>query len=103
MKRTDFYNKVTVDDIEELDFLWNSISDFVTSYPVKYYRVREEDLMRPDLISYKMYGNVQFWWFITIINGIENTFLDLVPGMLLKIPSVLDIYDFQKKYRARRS
>ena len=28
MKRQDFFNKVTVDGIQELDFLWNNISDF---------------------------------------------------------------------------
>ena len=103
MKRTDYYNKLTVDGVQELDFLWNSISEFKTNYPVKYYRIRDEDAMRPDLISHKMYGNVFFFWIIMIVNNIENPLTDIIPGMLLKIPSVLDVYDFTKKFRARRS
>ena len=103
MKRQDFYSKLTVDGVEELDFLWNSISDFKMNYPVKYYRVRDQDWMRPDLISHKVYGNVQFFWIIMVVNNIENPLTDLAPGTLLKIPSLLDIYDFSKKYRCRRS
>jgi hypothetical protein len=103
MKRTDYYTKLTVDGVYELDFLWNSVGNFTTSYPVKYYRVKDEDQMRLDLVSYKMYGSTDFWWIIGVINNVENPLIDIVPGMLLKIPSVLDVYDFSKRFRCRRS
>ena len=102
MDRTKFYNKVTVDDVEELDFLYNSLSNFVTEYDVAYYRVNAVDLLDPAIISYKCYGVVDFWWVILLFNNIENPFTDLVEGTVLKIPNRLDIYSFQKRYRMRR-
>lgn len=103
MNRTIFYNKVTNDSIQELDFLHNTLSEFETNYPTKKYRVSGTDLLRPDLISYKAYGTVQFWWVIMTVNGITNPFTDLEVGDILEIPSKLDIFDFQRKYRLRRS
>jgi len=102
MKRTNFYNIVTVNEINELDFLWNSLSDFTLEYAVEYYRVVVQDSMRPDLISYRCYGTVEFWWLILVWNKIENPFTDLIEGMILQIPNKLDIYNFQRQYRMRR-
>jgi len=105
MYRTNFYNKVTVNSVEELDFLWNSLSEFSNQveYNPEYYRVVAGDVKRPDLISYKCYGVVDFWWIIMIYNDIENPLTDLEPGMLLKIPNEIDIYNFQRKYRVRKA
>jgi hypothetical protein len=103
MKKTIFYNKVTVDSTEELDFLWNSLSEFEMKYEPGYYRVDDSDIPDPALISYKVYGDVGFWWIILLANGIENPLIELEPGMILKIPNKLDIYDFQRKWRVRRA
>ena len=101
MDRTNFYHILTVNNIQELDFLWNSLSEFSMEYPSGYYRVEVIDLLRPDLISYKVYGTVDFWWIILLVNNIENPFVDLKEGMILEIPNKLDIYEFQKTYRVR--
>jgi hypothetical protein len=103
MDRTLFYQKFTVDGVEELDFRYNSLSRFSMRYPPKYYRVSGEDVPDPALISFKCYGNVGFWWVILAVNGIQNPFDEIQTGLILTIPNVLDIYDFQKKYRIRRS
>lgn len=103
MNRTNFFNIETVDAVNELDFLHNSLSEFVMGYPPKYYRVSGIDLMRPHLISYRFYGTVNFWWIIMLVNGISNPLVGMTAGMILKIPSKLDIYAFQKKFRVRRS
>jgi len=103
MNRTNFYHIETVDGTNELDFLYNSLSEFSTEYPLSYYRVTGIDLMRPYLISYRYYGTVRFWWVIMLINGIDNPLADMEVGQILKIPSKLDIYSFQKKFRVRRS
>jgi len=102
MNRTNFYHKETVDQIEELDFLHNSLSEFTMKYNPGYYRVIAPDLMRPDMISHKVYGTVYLWWVIMLVNEIENSLVDLEIGQLLIIPSKLDIADFQKRYRVRR-
>jgi len=103
MKRTIFYNKVMVDTVEELDFLWNSLSEFKMKYTPSYYRVDDSDIPDPALISYRVYGDVGFWWVVLLVNGIENPLIELEPGMILEIPNKLDIYDFQRKWRVRRS
>ncbi len=96
MDRSQFYHTVVVDDVSELDLMWNSLSKFVMNYNPLYYRVTSADLMRPDIISYRCYGVVDFWWIILLVNDIENAFTDLYEGQILKIPHRLDIYDFQK-------
>jgi len=101
MDRTKFYHVLTTDDIQELDFLWNTLSKIDTTYVPGYYRVSVIDLLRPDLISYKVYGTVDFWWIILLVNGIDNPLSDLKEGMILEIPNKLDIYEFQKQYRVR--
>lgn len=99
MNRLDFYPVVTVDGSDEVDQIGGDLSKFTPIRPVSYYRVTSEDVMRPDLISYKAYGTVSFWWVVCLVNGIENPLADLVVGASLKIPNVLDLYDFNKKYR----
>jgi len=102
MDRTKFYTVLTTNGVQELDFLWNGLSHFVINYNVSYYRVTEVDLLRPDLISYKVYGTIDFWWIILLVNNIDNPFKDLVVGTILQIPDKLDIYEYQKNWRVRR-
>ena len=71
------------------------------SYQYSQYRVVAADLMRPDLISYKTYGTVRYWWIICLVNGIQNPLSDFVVGNVLKIPNILDIYDFYKRWSIR--
>ena len=101
MDRTKFFNKITVRGIEELDFLHHNLSKFKMKYTPVYYRIDIHDINRPDLISYKNYGTIQYWWIICLINGIFNPFEDIKVGDIIKIPNKLDIYDFHKKYRMR--
>jgi hypothetical protein len=104
MNRTNFYNIFThSDNVQELDFLDNSLSSFKMKYDPTYYRVIGADLMRPDRISDKNYGSPNFWWIICLVNNINNPLLDLEVGQILKIPHQLDLYSFQRKYRLRRS
>lgn len=103
MNRSNFYQKFTVDGIPQLDFLFHPLSEFEMQYDPVYYRVTGEDDMRPDNISNKVYGTVEFWWVILLVNDINNPFTDIDPGTVLTIPNRIDIYNFQKKYRLRRS
>ena len=98
MDRTDFFSIETVNAQKELDFLNTSISKFQMVYPAVYYRISETDWMRPDMISYAMYGTVKYWWLIVALNNIFDPFNDLVVGKKLTIPNLFDVYDFYKKY-----
>jgi len=101
MNRTNFFKITVVEGTPEYDHLYNTLSRFAVNYPVKYYRIQEEDLMRPDLISYKAYRSVKYWWLIAFLNNINNPFVDMEVGDLIKIPSTLDIYEFYKQYSLR--
>lgn len=102
MDRTKFYTKVTTEeDISELDYLYNSLSNFKMTYAPAYYRVEDGDLVRPDMISYKSYETVRYWWIICYVNGIEDPMHGMEVGQLLQIPNLLDIYTFYKQYRVR--
>jgi hypothetical protein len=101
MDRTRFYVEETVNEIKELDFIHNNVSKFTMRYEPGYYRVDESDIMRPDMISYKNYGTVRYWWLICYVNEIEDPLTTLSVGLLLRIPNLLDIYDFYKKYKVR--
>lgn len=102
MQRTLFFNEVTVDGVQELDFLDHSLTGFQFTRAPMYYRVSQGDLYgAPDLIAYKMYGDERQWWVICLVNEIACPALDITIGQLLKIPSLLDIYDFFKTYRKR--
>jgi hypothetical protein len=101
MDRTKFYHVLTVDKIQELDYLWNTLSKINLTYVSGYYRVNVIDLMRPDLISFKVYGTVDFWWIILLVNEIDDPLTDLEEGMILEIPNKIDIYEFQKQFRVR--
>lgn len=103
MNRTNFFNVVTVFETKELDFLWNSLPKFELKYDPIYYRIIAEDILRPDKISFKNYGTSDFWWVICLINDLNNPFADLIVGEILTIPNQLDIFDYQRKYRVRRS
>jgi len=108
MDRTIYYEKQNVVSgatetvIPEFDYLNNNLSNFVMNYDPSYYTVKEDDKARPDLISYKTYRTVSYWWLICYVNEIQNPFLDVYVGQLMVIPNILDIYDFYKKYRIVR-
>jgi hypothetical protein len=102
MDRTRFYNIDTTTGTPQLDFLYNALSVFTLKYPVGYYRVTNVDLVRPDLISAKMYdGNVKYWWVILLFNGIRDPFTDMQLGQILQIPNVIDLYEIFKQYKLR--
>lgn len=101
MNRTSFFNIVDIGNGPEYDHLNNTLNRFTMNYPIEYYRVVADDVKRPDTLSYKAYGSVKYWWVICYVNGIQNPLEDIEVGTLLKIPNILDIYDFYKRYSLR--
>ena len=86
---------------QEYDYLNNPLSRFVMNYPVSYYQITESDTMRPDLISFRVYQTVDYWWIILYVNDIEDPLNDIVSGTIIKIPNILDIFSFYKQYGFR--
>lgn len=48
---------------------------------------------RPDLLSYELYGNSNYWWTIVLINRNQliDPIRDLKAGMLIRVLSKADI------------
>lgn len=66
--RSEFYPTVSVNGINEKDFLQNKFRNYVFKNPLKTYTLRYSDYMRPDLISLNIYGTQEYWWIILRCN-----------------------------------
>lgn len=104
-KRTNYVKTKEVDGKKEKDFLLNSFSKFVWARPMTSYRLTYDDFMRPDLISMKVYGTVEYWWIILKANpgfddiyndfGVELTGTqDYQIDTLINCPHPLDIKEY---------
>lgn len=103
MDRTKFFEKVINSEtgVDELDYLSASFDKFVLNYTPAQYRLTVGDIMRPDLVSYKNYQTVNYWWVLCLHNGCNNVLTDMNVGDVWQVPNISDIYLFIKKYRVR--
>lgn len=101
MNRTKFYKKITVEGVQEVDFLWNTLSSFEKNHTTNYYRIRSDEVGQPDLISKRVYRDERYWWIICLVNSIENPLTDIVVGSIIEVPDIRDIYDFYQNYGIR--
>ena len=97
--RSNFVNKNDIDGNIENDLPFNSFNNFKFKRPRIYYTVKQEDILRPDLISLKFYGTMSYWWIILKVNNIEDVFNDMEEGDVLQLPDPSDIDDFYMKTR----
>lgn len=66
-----------------------------------YYVVQTEEY-RPELISYKIYENTQYWWILLIYNDLP-LLSDMVPGLVLNFPSLEDVEDLYFTLKSQSS
>ena len=92
--RTNFYRQNLVDNVVENDLAFNGYDDYSFKRPRTYYTVKQEDLYRPDLISLKALGSIDYWWIIMKINSIDDVYNDMFLGKSLQIPSIADCEAF---------
>lgn len=50
--------------------------------------IRDNEYCRPDLISLRLYGTSNLWWFICWYNGFQDPWHDLQPDTGVKYPSL---------------
>ena len=84
--RTNFQNTINVDSRAEKELGSIDFGDFDFGEN-RYYRLSQLDVGRPDLISYKIYGTTNYWWFIMWYNGVGDVWNDLRDMMVIKYPS----------------
>jgi len=64
--------------------------------------VTTQEQCRPDLISYRLYGTPDLWWFIMWLNGISDPWHDLMPHVALKYVSIEKINNAFKYVKIRK-
>ena len=57
---------------------------------------------RPDLVSFEIYGDVQYWWIILLYNEISEIG-ELITGMELKYPSQSDLEQYYFTLKSRQA
>lgn len=94
------YNTIDFKSRIKSDYLGEEIYDMLCqtftipkSYSYDVFKVTEEYIARPDLISLDAYGDDMFADMICKLNGISNPF-ELNKDMLLVIPSPENLMDF---------
>jgi len=101
MRRGLLYEIATVDGKQELDLLSGSLTSFKITRPVRYYTIGDGDVGRPDAIAFLFYQQERYWWVIAVTNNIIDPINEMTTGRILKIPDILDIYDYYKAARKR--
>lgn len=57
----------------------------------RYVNVTADYVNRLDLMAFDIYGDVDLWWVIALVNGIDLIPGDLVINQRLRIPSLADV------------
>lgn len=78
----------------EKDLLTNSIVGFEPLRKINTYRLRSVDVARPDLVSMKLYGSSDYWWFLMKYNNIDDIWNEMYVNMKLDYPSSIDIINY---------
>lgn len=85
--RTNFLKEENLDGYLEYDLGSIDFGNFDFG-AVQYYMVKELDIGRPDIISQKLYGTTNYWWFLMWFNKITDVWNDLREGMVISYPSL---------------
>ena len=92
--RTNFYQQNLIDNVLENDLAFNGFDNYSFKRPRTYYTVDESTLYRPDLISLKTLGSIEYWWIIIKLNNVDDIYNDMFLGKSLQIPSKADVEAF---------
>jgi len=85
----------------EWDLIDNNWDLFVLNRPVYKSKLKMSDIARPDVFSYRIYGDTTYWWILCKINQIDDVWNDMYVGMEFIIPDKADITDFYNNVRRR--
>ena len=82
-----FKNKSTKEIVSSPE--WNAYCNQLISEPARVLTVPAGFEGRPDLISYEVYGIVDYWWVICAANNIIDPFEQLLAGKQIRIPIII--------------
>ena len=109
INRTNFMSIVDVsytlynnDISKEWDLLSSNWDLFNIYSPLSFDNIKPVDITRPDVLSYRIYGNSSYWWVLCKFNQIDDIWNDMYIGMDIIVPSLSDIELFYDKVRKRK-
>ena len=73
------------------------IQELIKLKPVGAYIVKNQE-NRPDIVAYKIYGNVNYWWIILLFNNLIDHKLYI--GQVINYPSIESIENLYFKLKA---
>ena len=94
LNRSNFLDTQEVNNKLEKDLVMHRFDLFKIKRSAQYYTIRYDDIQRPDLLSLKLYGKVDYYWIIGMVNSINDWWNDLIIGEVIIVPDILDIEDF---------
>lgn len=101
-KRSRLYEVVEVDSNFELDYLQTSLENLDLE-TIRTYRIPQAMEYRPDLISYKFYGNFNLGWLIALHNDMLDPVFGFESGKEIDIPSMDQYFRFYSRSARRRN
>jgi len=100
--RTNFMSDEVIDGNLEKDMVNNNWDLFQIKRPLTFFTLSRSYIQRPDLLSLKIYGKMNYWWILLKFNSdIMDVWNDIVNGKVISIPDMRDIEDFYSAVRAR--
>ena len=88
-RNTRYTNGLSSKNREGVDFLLLRKSlKLVPDSGDTFVSIKQEDILRPDLISQKAYGQPDLWWVIFEYNNIQDPLFELKESQILKIPGI---------------
>lgn len=83
LNRENCLPEVVLDGIRQYDISSYGLSDFNFGTP-KITTVRYNEIGRADLVSRRVYGTQDLWWFVMWYNGFSDEIHDLQDGTAIK-------------------
>jgi hypothetical protein len=90
------YKRVFKDNFDGIDrnFFESSQDEYTSEHVEDFLWEVESGLeLRPDLISFRFYNTVKYWWFICAYNGKADPFDCFEQGEVIRIPSLKSIFN----------
>jgi len=94
LNRTNFYDDFNNNGIAEKVLDSDYYKLFKMNFKPTIYIIKDVDIARWDMISFKHYRSYDFYWIILKVNNINDPWNDIEPGDEIIIPDKRDVYDF---------
>lgn len=100
-RRTKFIPTENVNGKLERDMILNDWDLFKIKRPISFNTIKRIDIQRPDILSLRIYGYMNYWWILCKVNNIDDVWNDMYVGMDIMIPDIRDIEDWYISVKAR--